>query len=171
MTDSCGVRAAVLVIEDSDAFIRCIRAIGEEFGTHIICFNAEKLAGKRHASLAIRHSIRSFRNGTAIAHSLEMEALLFASGSRQCTQGASFGIRSGENRLFVCCCPARDEIWKKLDQYSTWLDDDAYEELSPDKKDRLMTLFAIPQEELSVTGEDRITDLVLERVVLLETYR
>ena len=170
MTDSCGIRAALAIIEDRDSFLHRIRAIGEESGTHIICFNADMLAGKHHALLAVRHALRSFHNGTSIANSLEMEALLFASGTRQCTIGASFGIRPGENRLFICCCPAR-EVWDRLDQFCHWLKGDPYEIIDEDKKERLMALFAIPEEEILTAGEDRFSDLVLERVVLLEAYR
>jgi KEOPS complex subunit Cgi121 len=171
MTDSCGIRAAVAIIEDRDSFLRCIRAIGEESGTHIICFNADMLAGKRHALLAVRHALRSFTNGTSIANSLEMEALLFASGTRQCTIGASFGIQPGENHLFICCCPIRNEVWEKLDPFCQWPGGDPYESIDQVKKERLMSLFAIPPEEIQMVGEDRFSDLVLERVVLLEAYR
>jgi KEOPS complex subunit Cgi121 len=171
MNDLCGIRAAVSFIEDRESFLHRIRAIGELSGTHIICFNADMLAGKRHALLALRHAMRSFQNGTPIANSLEMEALLFASGSRQCTVGASFGILTGENHLYICCSPARDDVWERLDPFCRWLEEDPYEEIDQDKKERLMTLFTIPEEELRVVGEDRLSDLVLERVVILEAYR
>ena len=42
-----------------------------------------------------------------ISNSFEMEALLFAAGSRQCLVAALFGIQEGENRIFVCSYPAK----------------------------------------------------------------
>jgi KEOPS complex subunit Cgi121 len=171
MANTCGIRAAAAVIEDPNLFLKHIRAVGERFGMHIVCFNADMIAGKRHALLAIQCALRSFCDGAPIANSLEMEALLFASGTRQCSVGASFGVREGENHLFVCCYPAQERVWKKLDPYLAWLDGDPYEDIDQAKRERLMALFAIPSEEIQVAGENRFSDLVLERVVMLEANR
>jgi tRNA threonylcarbamoyladenosine modification (KEOPS) complex Cgi121 subunit len=48
-------------------------------------------------------------------------------------------------------------------------DDDAV--MNIQKKARLMTLFEIPDRELKAAGPDRLTDLVLERVALLNATR
>jgi DNA-binding transcriptional regulator YiaG len=46
-----------------------------------------------------------------------------------------------------------------------------WETLSPQKIQRIRELFAISSEELAVVGTSRLTELVLERVALLEVYR
>ena len=47
----------------------------------------------------------------------------------------------------------------------------SWDEMTPDKEARLMTLFGITQEELDVVGRDRLNDLILERMALLHINR
>ena len=167
---ACDVLAATCFIEDRVTFLHNIRTIAESFDTHIICFNADMLAGKRHARTALHHAVRSFRNGSMVSNTLEMEALLFAAGSRQCSVAASFGVHNGDNTLLVCCYPTREGIWNALipPLNITNQDEDV---ISPQKQTHLMELFGITGEEIATCSGDCIIDLVLERIALLEVYR
>ena len=111
---ACEVQTANCFVDDRVAFLQRIRTVAESFDTHIICFNAGMLAGKRHARAALYHAVRSFLNGSMVSNTLEMETLLFAAGSRQCSVAVSFGIQDGDNFMFVCCYPTRDGIWNAL---------------------------------------------------------
>jgi KEOPS complex subunit Cgi121 len=167
---ACDVLAATCFIEDRGAFLHKLRTIAESFDTHIICFNADMLAGKQHARTALHHAVRSFRNGSMVSNTLEMEALLFAAGSRQCSVASSFGVHNGDNSLLVCCYPTRQGIWNALipPLNITNQDEDV---ISPHKRAHLMDLFGITEEEVTSCSGDRIIDLVLERIALLEVYR
>jgi KEOPS complex subunit Cgi121 len=167
---SCGIRAALFDVPDPGRFLHSLRTIASDNSTTIICFNADNMAGRRHAEAALRFALRSWKNGTAISNSLEMEALLYASGSRQCTIASSFGIHKGRNRAYVCACPASGEIWDALGLLVRFVDGD-WEGFDGKKKARLKELFSISDDEIAVTGESRLTDLILERVALLEVYR
>jgi KEOPS complex subunit Cgi121 len=108
------IRSAVLIVSDRTALLATIREIALLHHTHIVCFNAEKMAGLLHAESTVRHAQHAFSNGSAISNSFEMEALLYAAGSRQCSIAAQFGIHEGKNLLFICCCPPAGDAWNAL---------------------------------------------------------
>lgn len=164
------IRSATCFIDDRDAFLHNIRTIAESFNTHIVCFNAGMLAGKRHAQVALHHAVRSFNNGSMVSNTLEMEALLFAAGSRQCSVAASFGVCTGDNSMFVCCYPVRDGVWEALLPLINITDQD-WDSIDHQKRIILMKLFGITNEEIATCSGDCITELVLERIALLEVYR
>jgi KEOPS complex subunit Cgi121 len=164
------IRNACVNIQDRETFLRSLRMIGQDYGSTIICFDADLMVGRRHAELAIRLALRSFLGNAAIANSLEMEALLYASGSRQCSVASLFGIHEGENHSFVCCCPPGNDIWDALRPLMQFHDGD-WKDVGDKKQSHLKSLFSISDEELAVAGESRFSDLVLERVALLEVYR
>ena len=171
---SYGIRAATFNVADQKGFLITLRRIARDTNTTIICFDADSMAGKRHADAAIRHALRSFHQGAPIADTLEMEALLYASGSRQCSVAAGFGIHAGINHSYICCCPRREGVWDALTPFVQWVDervDAGWEEITPEKRQRLKALFSISDEEIEAVGEPRFADLVLERVALLEVYR
>ena len=167
---ACEVRTATCFVSDQIAFLQKIRAIAESFDTHIICFNAGMLAGKRHARTALHHAVRSFHNGSMVSNTLEMEALLFAAGSRQCSVAALFGVHDGENSMFVCCYPPSDGVWDTLTPLMD-VTDRYLDTIDPHKRAYLMKLFGITEEEITACSGDGITELVLERIALLEVYR
>ena len=169
---TCEIRAAGCHIDDKPGFLRVLKDAGQRFNTHIVCFNADMLAGRRHAESAMIHAIRSFEAGTAISKTLEMEALLYAAGSRQCSIAASFGLHEGDNHLWVCCYPPVDGIWDALAPVLHFQEVCAGDTLDQKKRELLVKIFDItPEERGSFDNEDRIGDLVLERVALLDVLR
>lgn len=170
MDSSCEVRPAVFDVGDCKRFLDALRTIALDNGTTIICFNADNLAGRRHAEAALRLALRSWRAGTQIANSLEMEALLYASGSRQCSVASSFGVHTGKNRAYICACPARELVWEALRPLVRFVSE-GWEDMNGEHRSRLKELFSISDEEIAATSESHFADLVLERVALLEVYR
>jgi len=169
---TCEIRAATCRIADVPAFLSRLRDIAKQFGTHIICFNADLLAGKRHAETAVRYAVRSRRRGAAISNTLEMEALLYAAGSRQCNIASSFGIRDGENHLWVCCYPLSPGVWDALNTEFTFTDGWGLNTIDGKKRNTLMEIFGITPAELgTLDNPEKVADLVLERVALLEVQR
>jgi len=168
--DSYEIRQARMTIDDRDAFLRVIQGIARLYSIHIVCFDADKMAGLDHAKAAIRHAQRSFFSGKQISNSFEMEALLFAAGSRQCQVAALFGIQEGENTMFVCSYPVNENVWRDLSHHMQFIDEKC-DDMTSDKEARLVSLFSITQEEIDVVGRDRIKDLILERIALLYVNR
>jgi KEOPS complex subunit Cgi121 len=164
------IRLARMTIDDRDAFLRMIQGIARLYSIHIVCFDADKMAGLDHAKAAIQHAQRSFFSSKPISNSFEMEALLFAAGSRQCQVAALFGIQEGENTMFVCSYPVNENVWKDLSHHMHFVEEKC-NDMTPDKEARLVSLFSITQEELEVVGRYRIKDLILERIALLYVNR
>ncbi|MHB8051757.1 MAG: KEOPS complex subunit Cgi121 [Methanoregula sp.] len=165
------IRAARCSVHDLAAFLRDLRAVAVVHNTHIICFNADMIAGRIHAATAVARAVRVFEEGVVISNTIEMETLLFAAGSRQCSIAATFGIHEGENRLYICCYPARETVWAELESLFRFVQE-SWDTIDPEKRARLMESFAISDDEIEAAGgNERIVDLVLERVALLQVMR
>jgi KEOPS complex subunit Cgi121 len=164
------IRKARITIDDRNQFLQIIQGVARLHSLHIICFDADKMAGRDHAKAAIHHSQRSFFSGRPISNSFEMEALLFAAGTRQCQVAASFGIKEGENSMFVCVYPVNEHVWPDLSRNMHFVDE-MCDDMTPQKEERLVSLFNITPEELEIVGRDRIIDLILERIALLYVNR
>jgi KEOPS complex subunit Cgi121 len=164
------IRTVSIEIHDEAAFLETVRSIARSYNTHIIFFDADKMAGKKHVEAALKHAIRAVNGNFCISNSLEMEALLYASGSRQCINGVVFGIHAGHNNSYLCIFPPETEALNKILSLVTPVHDN-WETISPEKAGVLKSLFDITSQELGVTGISRLQELVLERVALLEVYR
>jgi KEOPS complex subunit Cgi121 len=164
------IRKARVTIDDRNQYLQIIQRIARLHSLHIVCFDVDKMAGRGHAKAAIYHSQRSFFSGKPISNSFEMEALLFAAGTRQCQVAASFGIKEGDNTMFVCSYPANEHVWSDLSRHMNFVDE-MCDDMTPQKEEILVSLFNITREELEVVGRDRIIDLIFERVALLYVNR
>jgi KEOPS complex subunit Cgi121 len=164
------IRQAIMTVYDRDATLRLIQEIGRHYSVNIICFNAEMLAGREHADAAIQHARRSIISLKPISNSFEMESLLFAAGSRQCSVAAAFGIHEGENKMFVCLYPNHEEAWKVLAHHMRFVLE-TWDEWPLQKVARLISLFGITQDELETVDHSHLKDLILERIALLEVCR
>jgi KEOPS complex subunit Cgi121 len=165
------IRAARCSVRDLISFLRDLRGIAATYDTHIICYNADMIAGRAHALTAVTMAVRAFEEGVTISNTLEMESLLYAAGSRQCNIAATFGIQEGENRVYICCYPARKAVWAALEPLFCFVQEN-WDSINAEKRIRLMEIFEIsPQEILAAGGDQRLVDLVLERVALLQVMR
>lgn len=163
------IRYATVTVEDADALLAAVRQIAGETGARIVLFDADRVAGRAHVESAIAHAARSVERGDPLARSLEMEALLYAAGSRQTRVGRTFGLHAGENRCWIAVAAPAERAWVMLEGLVRMLPDpDGFDPLH---RRRLCDLFDITLAELGVVGEDRIADLVLERVALLDAHR
>lgn len=155
-----------LDVEDVARTLKTINRIGKETGSVIVLFDAAKIAGKPHIESAVMHAKRSFADGENISRSLSMEILLYASGQRQCSLAPRFGLQEGENLVYVLILDgetekAKEEILGIVSET---------EEISAEKE-TLKKEFDITDEELEVVGEDRIGELVLERIAMIDAWR
>ena len=168
--DAFRIRQAVFAVADPARFLGWIRRLGGRYRTHIICLDADHLAGRAHAGAAIRGALRSVAGGNPIANTLEMETLLYAAGSRQCSVATRFGIHAGTNRSYVILAPPVEAAWEALAGCMEFVEQD-WDRLTGEKRRWLTEAFAITEEELATAGRERFRDLVLERVALLDVSR
>jgi KEOPS complex subunit Cgi121 len=166
----CTVRQVIFYVTDIRACLKKLRELSVYHGSHIICFNAEMMAGRTHVYSALNHAKRAVTEKTCVSSSFEIESLLYASGSRQCQLATRFGIHEGRNLGYLCICPENESLWNILSADMTSSTDD-WEQIDDEKQARLISLFGITKEELGVTGLSRLKDLVIERVALLDVYK
>ena len=166
----CDIHQVTIEISDPGAFLETIRLIGARWCTHLIFFNADLMAGRLHALSALSHAFRAEAEGCMISSRVEMEALLFASGSRQCQTGMRFGLKEGKNNAYLCICPPSGGAYEEILPLLTPSEED-WDTISPEKSETLAENFGITPAEIEAAGPGRMVDLVLERVALLEVYR
>jgi KEOPS complex subunit Cgi121 len=164
------IRAAVLDGCRPEDLIRRIRVSGLQPRCRIICFDADRMAGRRHVEAAVCQGIRAWDEGTSIADSLEMEVLLYAGGTRQTSLGRNFGLTPNTRNLYLCFIPPCEEATTEMLQWVRFTEDHD-ENLSEEKVRRLADLFGITRAECETVGKDRIPELVIERVALLNVYK
>lgn len=164
------IRQVSFQVLDIGSFLSWLRAISTRNNVSIVCFNAELMAGQEHVISAMFHAKRATNKGTCISSTFEIEALLYAAGSRQCQDAAKFGVHKGLNNCYLCIYPVNPQVWSDLFTVMTVSADD-WEQMTDIKINILTSVFGITNEEIAVTGKDRIKDLILERVALLEVNK
>ena len=168
------IRRAYADIVSEAEFLGAVRTVAERTGSAVICIDADRVAGEAHIRAALFHAVRSFyHEKTPVANSFEMETLLWTGATRQCSEATRFGIHPGRCRLFVVICPPSKEAADALAGIMAFDEGDPapWEDLGPEKRARLRTLFGITAEEEAAVGRDRFTELIIEQVALLEVYR
>jgi KEOPS complex subunit Cgi121 len=163
------IRYTTVTVDDPASFLAAVRWVAGETGTRIVFFDADRMAGRAHVASALAHAERSFERGDSIARTFEMEALLYAAGTRQTRIGRTFGLHEGENRCWVTVTPKCDRAWTLLLGLVRFEPDPG--EFTPEHCRRLCDLFEITPAELGIVGEHRLEELVLERVALLDANR
>ncbi|MDR0438843.1 MAG: KEOPS complex subunit Cgi121 [Methanocalculaceae archaeon] len=158
---------AKIAINDTMTTLARINDIAKETASTIVVFDAKKIAGPNHIRSAIRNASRSFACGKPIARTLAMEILLCASGQRQCSLAPRFGLHEGENVLFVVIIEGDAERAQEL------LNKIVIPKTHGMTASRatLMEEFGITEDELSVVGDERIEELVIERIALMNVYK
>ncbi|HJJ29172.1 MAG TPA: KEOPS complex subunit Cgi121 [Methanocorpusculum sp.] len=140
-----------------------INRIADETDSCIVLLDAKKTAGKAHIECALAHAKRAFAEKKNIARTLSMEILLYVSAQRQCSLAPRFGLHEGENFVYVLIEGGDEKTaFAKLAQ----LIEDAPAVCA--SVNTLKKEFGITDAELEITGEDRIAELVCERVALME---
>jgi KEOPS complex subunit Cgi121 len=164
------IRAGIIENCRPEDLIKRAQQAGLQSHCCIVCLDADRMAGRRHVKSAVQHGLRAWRERSAIADSLEMEILLYAGGTRQTSIGRNYGVRPDTRNLYLCFIPSSDEAITEMGQWVRYIDN--YREgWSEERLQKLADLFGITREECETVGKDRMEDLVIERVALLDVYK
>jgi KEOPS complex subunit Cgi121 len=156
-------------IENKELFLKKIKEIKETStgkNLAIQAFDADKLAGKDHLTFAIKKALDSFNKCTNVANDLGKEIMLYAAGTRQINRAIKIGVHDGLNNIAIVAV-------------GEMIDLSAFDEITPgnvlqysgSKNSALMDIFNITEEEIEVAGADKIPELVLERVALVDVMK
>ncbi len=152
-------------IDNVEDFLQKLKKISIEKNLTLQAFDADKIAGEEHIRFAVEKAINSFRTGTAIANDLSKEIMLYAAGTRQINRAVKLGIHKGENNIvLVAVGNAKLSGFNEIRPAPVL----AYNQ---SKKEALMKAFRITNEELEAVGEEKLPELVIERVALVDVIK
>ncbi|WP_435177517.1 KEOPS complex subunit Cgi121 [Halorussus sp. AFM4] len=177
-------------VEDLDAFLDELGAIGEEFGCAVQAFDADYVVGREHLRAAVERADRAFDRGENVARDRAVEILLYAAGRRQINRALRMGVSEGEADVVVVVhSPAGDPEAERdaAEQVRGLLGSGAAPEgsasppsdagvdpdpLAADRIDReaVLAFFNVSEAELAAT-DATLADLVRERVALLDVEK
>ena len=160
------IREGAIFITDIEMFLRKIKENRKSKDSLILALDADKLAGEKHLMFAIEKGMNSSKTGRNIAKDPGKEIMLYAAGTRQINKAMKIGVHNGKNNIALVA------IGKDIDL-------SGFEKITPGNvlqydrsKDRvLMDIFNITEEEIKAVGVDKIPELVLERVTLVDVLK
>ncbi|PWB52745.1 MAG: hypothetical protein C3F06_07505 [Candidatus Methanoperedenaceae archaeon] len=155
-----------IFIKDIEIFLRKIKENRKNKDSVILALDAEKLAGEKHLMFAIEKAMNSSKTGRNIAKDRGKEIMLYAAGTRQINKAMKIGVHNGRNNIALVAIGEDIDI-------------SAFDEITPgnvlrydrSKSPILMDFFNITNEEIKAVGEDKIPELVLERVALVDVMK
>ncbi len=171
ISDDFSIQQVAFFVSSVESFLQILHDIAEQYNVTIVCLNRNAMAGRKHVISALSHAIRSFQEKNNIARTLEVEVLLYAAGTRQTSCTKPFGIQTGSNEAYLCMYPKNEEAVRALTPHMQDKEDEDWDCIPEEKMQILQELFSIPDEELQTVGNDRIQELVCERVALLEVFK
>lgn len=154
-----------IFIEEPDDFLQKLKNMSKEKNLALQALDADKIAGEEHIRFAVEKAVNSFKTGTNIANDLAKEIMLYAAGTRQISRAVKLGIHKGENNIVLVAVGDVDLSGFEEIELKEVL---AY---NASKKEALMKAFGITDMELEAVGEEKLPELVLERVALVDIIK
>jgi KEOPS complex subunit Cgi121 len=164
--------SGTIKINNLKEFLQRLIDIGSRHGITIQALNADLVAGSRHLLFAVEKAIRSFESGRNLANNLGMEIMLYASGHRQIERALAMGVKEGDNNIAVVLVGENGTNEAAID-INNMLDniDGSVLDYSDNRNDKILEFFNISSSEIKAVGNDKIPQLVLERVALVDIIK
>jgi KEOPS complex subunit Cgi121 len=156
--------------QERDRLIPAIRDLQSRHGLIVQALDADKIAGQKHIHFAVEKALSAFSEQRNIAKDAGVEIMRYASGERQIERALAMGVSDRTKRVALIL--VKEEwvgSWPEAWELSEIIEPDQ-DESSFDAK-AVKEQFQISFEELAAVGEERLEDLVIERVALADTYR
>lgn len=154
-------------IQDRRELIAALQALRSSHGCIAQALDADKVVSERHIAFAVEKALAAFALGRNIAKDPGVEFLRYASGERQIERALNMGISDTTKRLaLVLIQQSRDGQWPDT---AGIIEQDARGCSFQIKA--VKETFNISNEEIEAVGIERMEDLVIERVALVDTYR
>ncbi len=156
--------------EERGHLIQAIKDLQSLHGLIAQALDASLVVSEKHIQFAAEKALSALSDGRNIANDPGMEIMRYASGERQIERALAMGVSDQTRRIAL--------VMAKVDGQGEWPDDrELCQIIEQDKESFLFDpgavkdLFNISSQELEAVGEERMEDLVIERVALVETYR
>jgi KEOPS complex subunit Cgi121 len=159
---------------ERNEIISALREIGSRHGCTIQALDADFVVSEEHLLFAAEKAMSAFSEGRNVAKDLGVEMLRYASGERQIERALCIGISSSTERMVLIMVAGKGNG----SGVSSFPDTSGLSDIiEPDDQgisfnaEAVKEAFHISDEEIRAVGKTRISDLVLERVALVDTYR
>lgn len=161
-------------VEDLDAFLDELGAIGEATGCAVQAFDARYVMGREHVERAVELADRAFERGENVAHDRAVEVLLYAAGRRHIDRALEMGVGEGERPVVVVVdadegAATADEL-TAADRVGDLVEPGDTLGVEHADERRVREFFDVTEAELAATAGD-LQGLVLERVALLDVEK
>ena len=152
-------------IDDLEAFLGRLDAVGETHNATVQAFDARYVAGREHLERAVALADRAVARGENVARERSVEILLYAAGRRQIDRALEMGVEEGENQVVVVVDGGDEE--GAVEDVRELLD--SGEAVGGDEE-VIREFFDVSEAELGSTDAS-FEDLVCERVALLDVEK
>jgi len=153
-------------VESVDRFIQKARDFISNKDILLQFLNADKVLGKEHILSAVEHANRSFERKENTSSSKAMEILIYAAGEPQInTALAKIGLKDGCESMAIVVDDDMD-INGLLVHLELERDDGVLE-----YKEFKLKEFGIGEREISAVEKDKIKELVLEYVAMVDVRK
>ena len=164
-------------VEDAKDFLKSLRVdLVNDYEVQL--YNADLVATWQHLYFASLNALMAFRTHRNISKTLAVETVLFASAQRQIKKAIDLiGIKPhSANVALILMSESKESAKAGLSAVSIRIGanvDESVLDLSETKNRNIQNAFDISEEELESSGpyklEQRLVDLIIERVALLST--
>jgi len=162
-------------IEDVDAAVAELAAIGDERSCTVQSFDARYLVGREHLERAVELADRAIERGENVARDRGVEILLYAAGRRQIDDALAMGVEAGEIDVAVLVDGVDEIEANEADAAVAVREALALDErptIGVEHADAALVrdFFDVSKAELAAT-DAVLADIVLERVALLDVEK
>jgi KEOPS complex subunit Cgi121 len=171
---------ATVTVDDVDAFVERLAAIGDDHGVTIQAFDARYVVDRAHLGRAVALADRAFDRGENVARDRAVEILCYAAGRRQIERALTMGVSAGECPavVLVDAPPAAegddptvtDAERAAAEAVASMPEVEPAETLGDYDSDRVRDFFDVGEAELATVDGD-LAALVRERVALLDVEK
>ncbi len=157
------------IISDRNGFVSALRKLESKTGCIIQAIDADNIVSEKHLTFAAEKALCAILEGRNIAKDPGVEILRYASGERQIERALAIGLSDSTKRIAIIIIPGKRGLMPEDSELARIIKAD--NKGCSFKAEAVKKIFNISEQELGAAGEARISDLVLERVALVDTYR
>lgn len=150
--------------------ISALRSLQSSHDCIAQAMDADKVVSEKHIAFAAEKALAAFDLGRNIAKDPGVEILRYAAGERQIERAMLMGISDATERVALVLIRSKPNgRWPEKGELSGIIEQD--EQGCSFQIKAVKETFNISEEEIEAVGIDRVEELVIERVALVETYR
>ncbi len=141
--------------------IENLREFLKKIPERCVFIDADYVISMETVEFAVRKAVRSWNSGKRVSKALSMEILLHFSATRQINHAVKAGLKQGLNRVVVVDL---DSCRRSLENLG--FEEQEVVETNPEKLRKVADFYGICDEEIGITGWNKLDLLVRERIAL-----